>query len=297
MKRHIRCELVAALCLLYPALTLNAQTAALDEETVRNAYAKLSLLCAVDPLTDSGIDQLGGKQVDDIKLNAKMAAATPVFTLSSFRAGNIADIATDQMRQFVSLPQSGSNVLSADLVNFSNSDSGNPTSWVGARAAWRASPQVTPDVEKSVGDQTVAEAVKIGAPQWSASPATYTRYAAFTVDATFQGKSTGPHQAIFFFGTDAKGHAVVAINDLLSGPQALWQMFDQNTYPTGLLSSKLRETPVVATWIRANEMPTSSCDAAKHDLCCSHGRCGISAQDLNHDLAAALPRPKNGDPQ
>jgi hypothetical protein len=295
--KHILAFALVGLCLTYPIAHSDAQTMSHEEETVRNAYAKLSFLCAVDPLTQSAVDQLGGKEIDDLKLNAQMVAETPLFTLSNFQTGTIASIATDQWRQFVTVPQSGSNMLGADLITINNSDSGNLTTWYAARAAWRPAPVITPDAEKSVMDQTVAESIKVGSPQRSAGPVSYTRYAAFTVDATFQGKSTGPHQAIFFFGTDAHGHEVVAINDLISGPQALWQMFDHNIYPTGLLSSKLRETPLVATWIRANEMPALNCDATKHDVCCSHGRCGISTRDLNRDLATSLPLPKNGELQ
>jgi hypothetical protein len=286
-----------ALCLSIPTLHIPAQTSTQDEESVRNAYAKLSFLCALDPLTQSALDQLGGLPTDDLKINAKIAKSTPTYTLSAFESGTVATIATDQWRQFIALPQPGANQLAADLMSYNNSDSGNATAWYAARAQWRPTPKITPDAEKAMLDRTVGEAIKLYSPEWSESPATYTRYVAFTVDAALDGKSTGPHQAIFFFGTDAHGHEVVAVNDPLSGAQALWQMFDQSTYPTGLLSSRLRDTPVVATWIRANEIPAASCDTAKRDVCCSHGRCGISTRDLNRDLATVLPAPKNGEPQ
>jgi len=143
-------------------------------------------------------------------------------------------------------------------------------------------------------DMTVADVIKLASKQWYPFPVTYTRYAAFTVDASFQGKSTGPHKAIFFFGKDDKGKEAVAQNDLLSAPMALWDVPQRPAYPAGLLQSRMREMPVVANWVRANEMPAANCASSpKGDLCCTHDRCGISETDLNRDLAAKLPTPTN----
>jgi hypothetical protein len=82
---------------------------------------------------------------------------------------------------------------------------------------------------------------------WTDRPGvTFTRYAAYTIDATFQGKSSGPHRAIFFFGQDTAGKEVIAPNDPISGPGILFTIRDIPAYPIAFLSSDKRDVPIVA---------------------------------------------------
>ena len=150
---------------------------------------------------------------------------------------------------------------------------------------WAASKSVPPDVEKQILSLSVSEAIKKFTPDLFDAQATYTRYAAFTVNATFQGKSTGPHKAIFFFGKDSDGNDVVTPNDLISGTSAMWSALKNSYYPTGLLQSRLRGTPAVNDWVRANEVPAESCSTKAGDVCCSRGKCGLSQADVNRDLS------------
>lgn len=144
----------------------------------------------------------------------------------------------------------------------------------------------------------VSKVIEIASPYWSSLPVTFTRYAAFTVDASLDGKSSGPHKALYLFGTDSKGKEFVAEQDLITGGHSgMWQLLITPNYPAGFLQSALRNTPAVSAWIRSNEMPASSCDATKHNVCCLHGRCGISQTDINRDLATPLPLSKNGGQQ
>jgi hypothetical protein len=61
------------------------------------------------------------------------------------------------------------------------------------------------------------------------------------------GKSRGPHKAIFFFGTDAKGREYVGTNDVMSGPSPLdtYANNPSQVEPSGLLSGKFREAPAL----------------------------------------------------
>ena len=63
-------------------------------------------------------------------------------------------------------------------------------------------------------------------PYWSDqnTPVRYARYT-FTVDASLNGKSTGPHKAISLFGTDPQEKEFVAENDLINATYAgMWQL-------------------------------------------------------------------------
>lgn len=298
MKRAYRWCSVLALGLGCFATGLLAQSMSHEEEVVRNAYAKFELLCSLKPITDAGISQLSDSKVDEQLISDKVKDATPSFELTDFKTGEIADIADEPWRKFVTPPSPGGRVLLGELTSFYYSESGNSNWWRVARARWSQSQNYPPDQVKGLFDRSVGESIKLGVPYWSNSPVVYTRYASFTVDVTFKGHSSGPHKAIFFFGTDSHGVESVAVNDLISGVQALWEVLQKTEYPTGLLRSSLRDTSTVASWIRENEIPTASCVATKgDDICCSHGHCGISVANMNRDLSTPLPEPKKTEGQ
>jgi len=272
---------------------LLAQSMSREEEVVRNAYAKVELLCSLKPITEAGTSQLSDSKVDQQLISNKVKEATPSFELTDFKTGEIADIAGEPWEKFVTPPTLGGRVLSGGFITFPFSDSGNLYRWQAAQVSWSEFQSYTPDQVKGLFDRSVGETIKVVSPYWSNTPATYTRYASYTVDVTFQAHSTGPHKAIFFFGTDSHGVESVALNDLTSGVQPLWDAIQTTQYPTGLLQSSLRDTPTVASWIRENEMPTASCLPTKgDDICCSHGHCGISVANMNRDLSIPLPEPK-----
>lgn len=167
-----------------------------------------------------------------------------------------------------------------------------------ANVKWIPAPQLNPEGENFILSKTVAEIIKIGAPQWQPSSmplVTYTRYAAFTVNVILQGKSSGPHKAIVFFGTDSKGKECAAWNDLISGPSPLDNFANNLSIgePSGLLLGKFREAPVVANWLRANLVSDTNCAQNRRTLCCSRGHCGISSTAFNQAMSTPLPEPKN----
>lgn len=288
---------VVALTLTLPITS--AQSMSHDEEVVRNTYAKLSFLCAVSPLEQIALNQEQYAKVDQVTLTNKVAAAVPTFELSDFQSGSIATIANKPWMDYVSQPSgqvlhgnwSSHSDFSTpppqhpDGVKWSRStDSTNSVQTYTITVNW-ANESLTPDQEAYVSSYSVAKAIEIGTPQWSAVPITLTRYVAFTVNATFDGKSTGSHKAIFLFGTDNSGKEVVVPNDLISGPQPIWDVLIKPAYPVGLLRTESRDVPVVANWIRANTMPASSCSSSKQDVCCSQGRCGLAPADVSRDLS------------
>lgn len=290
---------LAGLCAVFPALTSSAQSMSNDEETIRNAYAKFSFLCAVETVTKVAEDQhlgkkVDGKPVDQHYLDVLLEKTVPSFTLTNFETGPIASIANRPWGDFVTPKSSATMVLTSGTSARYYSDNGTQVIWRGAHASWSPAPKVDPTPEASMMARPVSKVIEIASHYWSGVPVTYTRYVAFTVDASLDGKSSGPHKALFLFGTDAKGKEFVSEQDLITDHAGVWQLLATPTYPAGFLQSPLRNTPAVAGWIRSNEMPASSCNATKRDVCCSNGRCGISQIDLNRDLATPLPSLKNG---
>lgn len=291
--RKLFLSLGCLLLILLPTFNASAQNMSHEEEVVRTTYTKLSFLCRIGPLSKAAKTQLAGNPVDPVKLDTETNAATPLFTLSNFQTGPIAAIANNTWGEFITAPRPGDLALDGSWTTEDYSDNGIQSQWSEIEVHWAPAHAATPEVEKSMLDLTITDAIKLASKYWYQFPVTYTRYAAFTVDASFQGRSTGPHKAIFLFGTDGKGKEVVAQNDLLSGPTPLWNVRQQPSYPEGLLRSKIRDVPVVANWIRANVMPAADCTETRGDLCCTHDRCGISETDMNRDLATKLPTPKN----
>lgn len=289
---------VVALCLSCPFLNTSAQSMSHEEEVVRNAYAKFSFLCSMPPVTKAAASQWPDDRIDQVKLDAEVANATPIFELTGFQTGPIASIANESWGTFVTPPQQQGEVLVGQMETQGYSDNGNGTTWEMANVRWKPSPQISPETERFMLSKTVAEIIKIGSPQWQPANmllVTYTRYAEFTVDVTFQGKSSGPHKAIFFFGTDVKGKEYLAVNDPISSQGSLANVANNpaETEPTGLLMNKLRETPIIANWLRANVVSDSSCSQTTMAMCCAHGHCGISSAAFNHALATPLPSQKN----
>lgn len=296
MKRALP-YVLAFLCTAFPVLSASAQTMSHEEEVVRNAYAKLSLMCSLPPLTKAGNMQLSGLKVDPDTLDKEIANATPTFQITSVRTGLIADIANAKWGNFVIAPNG--RILRGSAVNYDYVDNGNQTKWKMAQVQWSGKEEDNPEADKIVLGLPISEIIKLDSQYWTggfpavALPVTYTRYAAFTVNATFQGKFSGPHKGIFFFGRDARGNEFVADNDLISGQNSLWDALNyRGDDISGILRGKIRETPVVADWLRKNVMPAASCSAKSHVICCSGGHCGISPLEFNRTLSIPLPAPK-----
>jgi hypothetical protein len=288
MKRAVS-YILAVLCVAIPVLNTRAQSMSHEEEMVRNAYAKLTFMCELVPVTHAAFDHKG--KVDLAALNTTIAQDCPVFALSSFTGGPVSDIANESLGQFITLPTPHDQILEAHPFALSYNFSGNLTAWYGAKFEWKDSNSNGYPYDESL---TVAHALQQKLLLWSDQTGdTLTSYAAYTVNATFQGKSTGPHHVIFFFGHDASGKEVTSPQDLISAVGMLHNIEGAPSYPGAFLSSDIRTVPVVAEWMRGHEMSATACSAAAiKTICCSGGHCGISQTDLHHDLSAPLPPKK-----
>jgi hypothetical protein len=287
--------IVVMLSSLYYTSNSSAQMSH-EEEVVRNAYAKLSFMCELVVVTDAAFDiknnRIGSNIAD---LNTLVAEFCPVFSLSAFQIGPIADIADEPLSRFITLPTQHDQVIRVTQRAMSYNFSGNNTEWAGAEFRWADITQSGFNGYPYAEDFTVAKAMAQKQLEWSDQKnPVLTRYAAYTVTATLQGRSTAPHRAVFFFGHDGSGKEVVNPEDPIDDTGSVYHIQDVRAYPGAFLSSDVRDVPVVAAWVRSHEMPSASCSAVARTLCCSEGRCGISQTDLNRDLSTPLPPAKNG---
>jgi len=292
MARKITMGVVLSLVLLTPKLFAQMSH---EEEVVRNAYAKLSFMCESGLVYDAAGDTMRNRIASGTAaINTLRAEFCPVFSLSAFQTGPIAEIANEPLSRFITLPTQHEQVLNGTKRGMSYNFIGNETGWMGVEFKWVDSTQNGFNGYPYAEDFTVAKAIAQRELQWSDQKnPVFTRYAAYTVSATLQGKSTVPHRAIFFFGRDGSKE-VVNPEDPIGDKGNLYHIQDESAYPGAFLSSDWRDFPVVAAWVRSHEMPSASCSAvAARTLCCSQGRCGISQADLIRDLAAPLPPAKS----
>jgi hypothetical protein len=302
MKRVFSLVLVV-LSFTFLTLSDSAQTMSHEEEVVRNTYAKLTLLCAVDVLTKNIALSRGDRdKVSQAEIDNKLAAALPTYDLSDFQIGDLSSIGNRPLSDFESVPAEGRHILRISGTAYTYADYSSVydpvTHWAGMHVKWEDAHSVNAaplQPMSELGTASVQEIPQSGSKPEPLKRVVYTRYAAYTVNATYQRESTGPYKAFFLFGSDDHGKGYIAAFDLISGEHdnvGLGNMLAEPGYPTGFLQSRLREHPVIANWIRANEMPASSCASVTGDVCCSRGRCGVSQTDLNRELAAPLPQPK-----
>lgn len=291
--------MVVMLSSLYYTSNSSAQMSH-EEEAVRNAYAKLSFMCELVPLYNSVFPYsssvpLDSRKTDSAVLQAAISNTCPVFSLSAFQTGPIADIANEPLSSFITMPTLHDEVIQGGKRGMSYNFSGNVTEFVGVEFRWVDITQSGSNGYPYSEDFTVAKGMAQKEFEWSDQKnPVLTRYAAYTVNATLQGKSTAPHRAIFFFGHDASGKGVINPVDPIDDTGILYHVQDELAYPGAFLSSDVRDVPVVAAWVRSHEMPSASCSEAARTLCCSQGHCGISQSDINRELAAPLPPAKNG---
>ena len=295
--------LAVVITVFFAASNAYAQDMSHEEEAVRNAYAKLSLMCNLPPLINAGALQVSNIQITPELLTARIANATPVFDLSDFKVGPISEIADRKWSEFNTVPSPGTPILRGHLITQDFNDNGSNTEWKMAAVNWAPAQQENTEALELILSQPISEIIKLAGGQWYdgtagvTAPITYTRYAAFTVNATFQGRSTGPHKAIFFFGHDAHGKEFVSGNDFKSGASPLYYFSNHPLELSGLLLGKLRETPAVRNWLANNVAPASYCSPDAQAVCCQHGHCGLSPYEFNRDLSIPLSAPKTGGKQ
>jgi hypothetical protein len=290
--------LLAAWCLAVTIHNAEAQSMSHEEEVVRNAYAKITLLSSLGVVTSAALDpHPDGTKDDQVTIQKNLTNDVPSFVLSDFQVGPTSDITQDKMSEWITESAGpDTQVIDGSASSTSFTVDGYQTSWVVYKVKWATIPDWKTELSQKMGDSlSIADMLHLGGQaNWrgfiKTAPATYLRYAAYTVNATLNGKSSGPRKALFLFGVDAKGIPFVIPDDLLTESiisQGL--VFPED--PTGLLLSPVRENQILRDWMTANIMPAESCSASStKQYCCSKDRCGIAPVDFNQRLATSVPK-------
>jgi hypothetical protein len=253
------------------------------EETVRSTYGALSFICGLGPVTERVENESSPvtPAQDTVELS-------PTYTITDMQTGTIASIGNRKFKEFVEVPSG--QILIAQFTKRYHTEDDISSTWPECKAIWKdfKVPFQATDSNSGLG-MSMTEIARIGSTMFT-EPATYTHYAAFTVITEYQGKSTGPHKALFLFGFNPKGKEIVAPQDLFSGDQGLWQVLAEPVYPDQLLTSPLRESPAIAEWIKTNTSADSNCSSVRSDLCCHDGRCAMPHSKVSLALEAPYSR-------
>jgi hypothetical protein len=274
-------------------LTLNAwsQSTAFtrEENIVRTVYAQLSYLTQVKVAGDAALaSYTGGATIDKPVFNQQLSDADIYFTLSDFRTGPISDIASEKWVDIVTQPTPPREILSIQVSSQTFTDRGLPTAeWETARAKWIPEEAISPAAKEQLYPLSVKEMLAMGSKDFM-TDVVYSTYAAYTVTVKFQNRSS-VYKAAYFFGKNSKGEEQALPADLLTtfNPPAFSP--SHTFYPNGLLTSHLRETPVLSQWLDAQKISNDSCVVGKPQLCCYDDRCGISSANLRTLLATPIP--------
>jgi len=262
-----------------------------EEATVRKAYAKLSYLTQLTDVGDAAIRSYTTPAIDRVKISQQMNDAEVRFNLSDFKVGDISEIANIKWGELISPPpQPNGEILAIDsgTQRFQDHDR-LQSEWRFGKPHWQPADRVPASSMATVLALTVQQHIQISGKSWTYPDVMYDRYASFSASVTFQGKTAGPYNAVFFFGKNAKGQEVVAPQDNITDGNALFLALTDPLYPRGLLETHLRETPVVSEWILSNEIFDQNCSVGKRELCCSGtSKCGISHDDLQRELGMPL---------
>jgi hypothetical protein len=274
-------------------LTLNSwsqsTTAPREENLVRTIYAQLSYITQVKVAGDAALaSYMGGAAIDKTAFNQELSDANIYFTLSDFRTGSISDIASEKWIDIVTQPTPPRDILSIQVSTQTFTDRELPIAdWVAATAKWIPGEAISPVAKELLYDLSVKEMLALGGKDLMPG-GVFLTYATYTVTVRFQNRSS-VYKAAYLFGKNAKGEEKALPQDMLTTFNAPAFSPSHTFYPNGLLTSHLRETPVLSQWLDAQKISNSSCVAGKAQLCCYGDRCGVSSEDLRTLLATPIP--------
>jgi hypothetical protein len=281
------------LTVCFGLLTLNAwsqsTTASREENLVRTVYAQLSYITQVKVAGEAAMAAYTtGAAIDKTTFNQQLADANVYFTLSDFRTGPISDIASEKWIDIVTQPTPPRDILSIQVSTQDFKDRELPTAdWVTATAKWIPGEAIPSAAKEQLYGLSVKEMLALGGKDLMPD-GIFLTYAAYTVTVKFQNRSS-VYKAAYFFGKNAKGEEKASPQDMLTtfNPPAF--SASHTFYPNGLLTTHLRETPVLSQWLDAQKISSNSCVAGKAQLCCYGDRCGVSTEDLHTILATPIP--------
>jgi hypothetical protein len=261
----MRKYIATAVMLLVPVFAAMGQQMPHEEQVVRTTYAKLSFADETRIVLDAL--QQGEQATVDKALNSRLD-----FQLSNFKIGPIKEIAGRITADVAGIPADG-NVLEVQPSTFNRKEDGQANEYVlYAKVKWTKAPGRFTADSWPLGE--VLALAESGGP--------YQRYASYTVTVTFANNSR-TYDTVAVFGTPPANAAdtteKVHFLDVVTGPSMLDLLSRTRMFPSALVKTKLRNTPVVRRWLRDNEQQACGKD---NDVCCdlAAGRCGVQLKDL-----------------
>jgi hypothetical protein len=256
-----------------------------EEQIVRNYYAKLSFISEVGTLSQVMAQVTGGfsSRLTDSAARGLLEDHAH-FALSEFQIGDLSEI-EDSPWMLLLNPDAPQDMI---MVNSSSAAFGLnhhmeqlKTYQVALREHDNREQQ---DERKNqlaasmryTGVSTVKDALKrIYTGEWS-------RYAAFTVHADLHGQAF-TYRTIFLFAR--QGEMVAIFDPTTRVPTSL----NEPLYPQVLVESVYREVPFIKTWTAEHQL--AGCKKFKEpEVCCNPvtGQCGLATEDVSHSLSLPL---------
>lgn len=264
-------KFAVAFLLLGVAFASNPQ----DEQTVRNAYAKLAY--AVQSKTVY-VEAQKHPNITSAELGQKLQANELRFEISEMSSGSLSDIASRPYSDFVTRPEQNVLEITNDQETFT--ENGQLLTSYFAVPRWAPGQRSLEDWDTPVGTALAAHPDNKGK---------FSRYVAATITVRFQGHSR-TYRALWLFGADT-----LAV-DLVTG-NIVRDFTTESAYPSVLADTNLRSHRAVEEWLTSTQRFDATCKPGKQDVCCDAAmRCGISAEDLRSTKPAPSTKavPKGG---
>lgn len=259
-----------------------------EETIVRTTYAKLRYAMQIGTIHTV---LMRDPNVVPAELEYQVATKMIEFELSNFTTGPVSDISKRIYEDLVTKPN-GEGVLDIS-VGYYNSREELPdklhvreTNERGAQGTWTS-------------DQILTENWNVPFGQFlplidKQNDGKYSRYAAYHVTATYDGRSRS-YNAMFLFGT---GSEPILVIDTVTNGGALATVTKESLYPAVLLESRLSQKPAVANWLRKHQVSDAQCLGGRRQVCCDVTMqiCGPAEADVKSALdkpLSNLTRPSN----
>jgi len=254
----------------------------LEEQIVRNYYAKLSFLSQIQIL--GNVIMHGPTKLTEEAARDLMKDQIHV-NLSEFQTGDFAEIEARPWTLLLN-PNAPQGVIDVNSLGAGIGVNQHKFQLDSYQAAWNKS-QLQPEQQQERRDQiaremransasTVKDIVQLtNAGDW-------TRYSSFTVRTSLQGQTIS-YRATFLFADH--GRKIAIFDPAMRLPVALNGPF----YPTVLVESVYRELPFFKKWVAENQL--TGCKRLKEpEVCCDPevGRCGLASEDVAHSITVPI---------
>jgi len=232
-----------------------------EEAAVRRAYAKVTLAVQLRTLVQTTEPRIRKSNpiADVASIDSIMAAKKLSFALSDFKSGDISDLKGLKYGDLVTKP-SGGDALSISPVRHTFTEGDRSVFTDMADARWIEDQRVLEDSWNVPVSEVVAYAE-------NDTQSHLTRYACYSVTATFEGRLRS-YRAMFLFGTDASGatyiHPIDTVMNINGG--ALGYFITHPIRPDIFMVSGTQNWSDARNWLENNSAP--ECPDAE-DACCN----------------------------